>query len=84
VGAHADAAVRELVESAFAPLDPGRCARLLHGERGFWVADFLDQADPPPAYGLFAHASPAALERRARRLLAGPRAALAVGREGGR
>jgi hypothetical protein len=44
------------------------CARLLHGERAFWVADYLDQADPPPAYGLFAHARVDALEARVARL----------------
>ncbi len=65
VGAHVDAAARELVEGAFEPLDPERCARLLYGERGFWVSDFLDPADPPPAYGLFSHVSLDALEARA-------------------
>ncbi len=52
---HLDAAAAELAASAFQPLEPGTCARLLHGERGFWVADHLDPNDPPPAYGLFAH-----------------------------
>jgi len=65
VGAHADAAVRQLHECAYEPLDPRTCARLLAGERGFWVADYLDQADPPPAYGLFAHVAIDALEARA-------------------
>lgn len=55
VGAHVDAAAAEPAASTFEPLDPPTCARLLHGERGFWVADFLDADDPPPAYGLFAH-----------------------------
>ena len=55
VGGHVDAAATALAEAAFAPLDPDRCARLLHGERGFWVAEHLDQDDPPPAYGMFAH-----------------------------
>ena len=22
---------------------------------GFWVADYIDQLDPPPSYGLFPH-----------------------------
>ena len=52
---HADEAAGELAESAFAPLTALRCAQLLHGEHGFWVAEYLDQADPPPAYGRFAH-----------------------------
>ncbi len=68
VGEHVDTAAGQLVDSAFEPLDPPVCARLLHGERAFWVADFLDQADPPPAYGLFAHVSLAALEARVARL----------------
>lgn len=55
VATHVDAAAEQLRESAFEPLDPLRCAELLHGERGFWVARYLDPADPPPAYGLFAH-----------------------------
>jgi hypothetical protein len=63
-GAHVDAAAGELFESAFAPLDAERCARLLYGERGFWVADYLDQDDPPPAYGLFPHVMLSALEAR--------------------
>ncbi|MGH2922862.1 MAG: hypothetical protein ACRDKH_02385, partial [Solirubrobacterales bacterium] len=41
-----------------------RCARLLRGEHGFWVAAHLDQADPPPAYGLFAHVRLDALRAR--------------------
>lgn len=52
---HLDHAIRELVESSFEPLDPGRCAALLWGERSFWVRDHIDQEDPPPAYGRFAH-----------------------------
>ncbi len=59
---HVDAAVAELTESAFEPLDAHDCARLLHGEHGFWVTDFIDQDDPPPAYGLFAHVRLDALE----------------------
>jgi hypothetical protein len=52
---HLDAAIAELEESSFRELSSSRCAELLHGERGFWVADYLDQLDPPPGYGLFAH-----------------------------
>jgi hypothetical protein len=66
VATHADAAAAQLYESSFAPLTPERCARLLRGERGFWVDDFIDPADPPPAYGLLAHVSlDALLERTA-------------------
>lgn len=65
---HLDAAAAELVESAFEPLDPRRCAELLHGERGFWVGDLIDQADPPPAYGQFAHVRLEVLEGRVREL----------------
>jgi hypothetical protein len=50
-----DAAVAELSESSFRQLSPLQCARLLHGDLGFWVADYIDQLDPPPSYGLFAH-----------------------------
>lgn len=66
---HLDAAIVELTASAFEPLEPRECARLLHGERGFWVADYLDPFDPPPAYGLFPHVAVDALEDRARELL---------------
>jgi hypothetical protein len=52
---HVDAAIAELIESSFKPLEPLRCAQLLHRELGFWVADYIDQLDPPPAYGRFAH-----------------------------
>lgn len=52
---HLDAASDELTESAFKPLGADRCARLLHGELGFWVSDYIDQLDPPPGYGMFAH-----------------------------
>jgi hypothetical protein len=64
VAPHVDRAASELIESAFEPLDPERCARLLHGERAFWVSDFLDPADPPPSYGLFPHVSLDALQSR--------------------
>ena len=65
---HAERAARELTEASFEPISPGECARLLHGERGFWVARFLDPGDPPPAYGLFSHARLDVLERIARRV----------------
>ncbi len=52
---YVDAAAAELRESSFKPVSPLQCARLLHGELGFWVADYIDQLDPPPSYGLFAH-----------------------------
>ena len=58
---HVDTAVTELTESSFKPLDPLRCAQLLHGELGFWVAEYIDQLDPPPAYGLFSHVELSAL-----------------------
>ena len=64
VAGHVDAAAAALRESSFEPLEPGRCAELLHGERGFWVSGFIDPADPPPAYGLFAHVHLEALEAR--------------------
>jgi hypothetical protein len=57
VRGHIEGAAAELAESAFERLEPDTCARLLHGERGFWVQRYLDPADPPPAYGLFAHVS---------------------------
>jgi hypothetical protein len=52
---HVDAAIAELHESSFRPLSAHQCAQLLRGELGFWVADYIDQLDPPPSYGLFAH-----------------------------
>jgi hypothetical protein len=64
VGDHVDRAALELVDSSFERPDPSRCAELLHGDRGFWVADFIDPADPPPAYGRFAHVALDALEER--------------------
>ena len=68
--AHVDAAVAELAESAFEPLGAHDCARLLRGERGFWVADYIDPGDPPPSYGRFAHASLEALANRAHAIVA--------------
>lgn len=64
VAARVDAAARELFESAFAPIAVCECAGLLHGERGFWVDEFIDRADPPPAYGLFSHVRLDAVEER--------------------
>lgn len=64
VAGHLDRAAAELVESSFEPLDPARCAALLHGERGFWLGELIDPADPPPAYGLFSHVRLEVLERR--------------------
>jgi hypothetical protein len=52
---HVDRAIAELHESSFRPLSALVCAQLLRGELGFWVADYIDQLDPPPSYGLFAH-----------------------------
>jgi hypothetical protein len=63
VEGHVERAVRELTDAAFEPLGAGDCARLLHGERGFWVERYLDTGDPPPSYGLFSHVQPRALEQ---------------------
>jgi hypothetical protein len=52
---HLDAAAAELADSSFKQLSALQCAQLLHGEMGFWVADYIDQLDPPPSYGLFPH-----------------------------
>lgn len=67
VAGHVAAAARELTEAAFRPLGSSDCARLLHGERGFWVERYLDTGDPPPGYGLFAHVKLDALEALAAR-----------------
>lgn len=64
VAARADAAASELLESSFTPLGDRDCARLLHGERGFWTDAYIDRADPPPAYGLFSHVRLDVLARR--------------------
>ncbi len=77
VASHVDAAAAELFEAAFEPLPPERCAELLHGERGFWTDDFIDRADAPPAYGLFAHVRLDVLTRRARSTIASARRAAA-------
>lgn len=68
VAHHIDEAARELTGAAFQPIAPGDCARLLHGEHGFWVRDYLDQEDPPPGYGLFPHVRLTALQRRVEKL----------------
>ncbi|HEY7266971.1 MAG TPA: hypothetical protein VH501_04695, partial [Solirubrobacterales bacterium] len=52
---HLDAAALDLADAAFKPLGPEQGARLLHGEYGFWVREYIDQEDPPPGYGLFPH-----------------------------
>jgi len=74
---HLDAAIAELRDGSFRPLDAERCADLLRGAHGFWVSDYLDQDDPPPGYGLFAHAERGALVARARELGVGDQAAAA-------
>jgi hypothetical protein len=70
-----DEAAMQLRESAFEPLEPIRCAELLHGERGFWVDGYLDRSDPPPAYGMFAHVRLDALASRVEALSSGRAAA---------
>ena len=70
VAAHVQSAARDLFAASFEPLEAGDCARLLHGERGFWVERFLDPGDPPPGYGLFAHVRLDALEALVRRAVA--------------
>ena len=64
VAARVDAAAAELAESSFKPPSALQCAQLLRGELGFWVADYIDQLDPPPSYGLFAHVQLDALKER--------------------
>ena len=64
VAAHVDAAALELRDAAFEPLTRRDAARLLYGERGFWVQRYLDPGDPPPAYGLFSHVRLDVLQRR--------------------
>jgi hypothetical protein len=76
---HLDAAIAELAACAFSPLDPDRCAALLHGARAFWVRDFIDQEDPPPSYGLFAHVAFAVLAERAEALSGRSAAGVASG-----
>jgi len=64
-----DGAIAELADSAFEPVDADTCGALLWGERAFWVADYLDQSDPPPAYGQFAHVRQDVLADRAAEVL---------------
>ena len=64
VSEHIDAAIVELVECTFRPASVEMCAHLLWGTRSFWVSDLIDQDDPPPSYGLFAHVRRDVLERR--------------------
>jgi len=73
VGEHVKRAARELAEASFEPITPSMCARLLYGERGFWVERFLDPGDPPPAYGLFPHVRLETLEQTARTVAAARR-----------
>lgn len=61
--AHVETAVATLRECAFEPLDRVTCARLLWGERGFWIERYIDAADPPPPFGLFSHVESQALGR---------------------
>ncbi len=63
-----DTAASELAESSFEPLSCLRCAQLLHGEHGFWVSDYINPLDPPPAYGLFAHVQLSVLKARVEEL----------------
>lgn len=72
VRAHLEAATEELRASAFEPLGAEACARLLRGERGFWVERHLDPLDPPPAYGRFAHVELGALARAVERIGSAP------------
>jgi hypothetical protein len=65
---HVDAAAMRLSESAFRELPPRECARLLWGERGFWLSDYIDPLDPPPEYGLFPHVRLDVLRERVQRL----------------
>jgi enoyl-CoA hydratase/carnithine racemase len=65
---HVEAAAAELAESCFRRPSPLLCAQLLRGELGFWVADYVDQEDPPPAYGRFSHVQLDALHAHLRTL----------------
>jgi hypothetical protein len=66
VANHVETAARDLVAASFEPLDSELCARLLYGERGFWLERYIDPGDPPPGYGLFPHVRLDALEAVAR------------------
>jgi hypothetical protein len=78
---HLDAAATDLAEAAFAPLTAAQCARLLHGEYGFWVTDFIDQDDAPPGYGLFPHVRLDVLEDRVRAISSSRSASLFIPRD---
>jgi hypothetical protein len=78
---HVDAAACGLADASFAPLTPAQCAGLLHGEYGFWVADFIDQNDPPPGYGLFPHVRLDVLEDRVRAISSSRSASLFIPRD---
>ncbi|CAN5200105.1 hypothetical protein BH24ACT23_BH24ACT23_09490 [soil metagenome] len=69
VEAHIAAAASGLAGASFEALPAAECARLLYGERGFWVQSFIDPADPPPAYGMFSHVALGALSELASRAL---------------
>ena len=64
VSEHVDAAIVELVQCTFRPVTVKMCAHLLWGTQNFWVGELIDQDDPPPSYGLFAHVRRDVLERR--------------------
>lgn len=68
---HLDASIRELVESTFKPITAEHCADLLYGERAFWVRDYIDQEDPPPAYSRFSHVRREVLAGRVAELVKG-------------
>lgn len=65
---HLDRAIAELRECAFRPPTVAELAHLLHGTRGFWPAELIDPADPPPSWGLFPHVALATLAERAEEL----------------
>jgi len=67
---HVDAAAAQLAESCFKPPSGERLAQLLRGEFGFWVDEFIDPLDPPPAYGRFSHVRLDALAERVEHLTA--------------
>ena len=69
VSEHIDAAIAELVECTFRPATASMCAHLLWGTQSFSVSDLIDQDDPPPSYGLFAHVRRDVLERRIEELV---------------
>lgn len=66
---HLERAIAELSESTFEPADPEQLAHLLHGTRGFWISDLIDQEDPPPSYGQFSQVSWELLAARVRKQL---------------